>query len=477
MKDSKFYHFLSSLSKKEIGRFRRYLESPYFNVNPQVLNLFSVFESHLLNGGLQSLEKERVWELVYPDEPFDYGRLRKLLHILMEHGENFLAQQIYDHSPLQQANYLLESVYEKNLDFLHSSALSGAKLQLKKQLNKSGIYYFYLYDMERKRYHIENFEGKRVEKLNLQNINLNQINLYLDIFFIAEKLKVYCSLLSWKSLIDIETSPLFIEQILNLAGQKPYIEYPPIAIYYQIYLTQKEFDDESHYYKLKELIHQHIHNFPPNEAKDIIDSAINYTIKKHNTGKMHFFRENFELYKSSLENEIIYLNNEITPWTFKNIVTLALRLNEFAWTEDFIESFKHKINPAYRENAINYNRAVLHFYKKEFDKVIPLLQKVQFDEAAYGLASRTMLIAVFYELRDSDALFSYFDSLKSWLRRTKSTLTDRKDRYIDLINFTKKLIEYENASHEKIVKLKQDIIQSNSASKKWLLEKVDELLA
>jgi hypothetical protein len=393
----------------------------------------------------------------------------------MELGEKFLAQEVFEDSSLHQVNYLLEKVYEKQIEVLYKSSVSSAQLELKKQLNKPGSYYYYLYEIERKRYLLENYEGKRVEKGNIQNINLEKINTYLDVFYIAEKLKIYSSILSWKSLINIETNPLFIQEIIQLASTQDYISYPPIAIYYQILLTQTEFENEDHYYSLKELIKKHIHIFPKIEAKEISDSAINYTIQKYNKGNLLFLKENFEIYKESVENETLYTNSELSPWTFKNIVTAGLRNQEFTWTEYFINTYQSKINELYRENAINYNRAVLLFYKKEFSRAIPLLQKVQYDEVNYGMASKTMLIGIYYEIRDFDALYSYFDSLKAYLSRNKTLNSVKKMSYLDLIKFTKKLADSNHINFD-LHKLKEQINVSSAFSKKWLLEKVDELI-
>ena len=208
-----------------------------------------------------------------------------------------------------------------------------------------------------------------------------------------------------------------------------------------------------------------------------MDSAINYTIQRINKKESSYLNESFDLYKKSLEKEILYVNGEITPWTFKNIVSIGVRQQEFDWTENFINQYGDKINKLYRLNAINYNLANLYFYKKEFNKVIPLLQKVEYEEIYYSLDAKALTISTYYELDEYMFLGSFFESFKNYLTRNKNISQSNKIRYLNLIKYTKKLVESSQYSKTKLLKLKEDIKADSSIGKNWLLEKVDELIA
>ncbi|MBK8449830.1 MAG: hypothetical protein IPO78_07970 [Saprospiraceae bacterium] len=475
MTESKFYHFLKALSLKELRRFRKYLESPYFNSHEKILELFEYFETHLLASNNDEIVKEKVWETLYPHLDFDYDKLRKLQHQLMELGEDFLAQQIYDESPVHRVNYLLQMLHRKELDIFINSAINSGMTLLKREPNRPGTYYYDLYSIEKYRYILENMESARVQKVNIQKLNIVDIDAHLNHFYFAEKLKYYCLLLSWSRMTNVNKDVILIPEIISEISKNGYLEIPAITIYYQIYLTFVEPDIESHFTNLKELIKKYIHLFPAEDARDIINSAINYTIQKQNQGNLKFSKDNFELWKDALSKEIVLTNGELSPWAFKNIVTLALRLNEFDWTESFIFNYGSKISKEYRENAIHYNKASLHFYRKEYHLAIPLLQKVQFDEVNYGLGAKSLLLATYYELDEFDALQSFYDSFKIFIQRNKSITDERKNSYLQLIRFTKRLTETSN-DKSKFKKIKEEIQNSQAMSKKWLLEKADELL-
>lgn len=475
MNDSKFYRFLKTLNNKELRKFRKYLESPYFNTNQTLLALYSVFETHLLDEKSSPLQKEIVWDFIFPNESFDYDRLRKLLHLLMVLGEDFLAQLAYDDNSAHRVHYLLQMLHRKEMDeFIHSTIQSGLSI-LKKENNRNGTYYYDLYSIEKYKYILENIESARVKKLNIQKLNISEIDGHLNHFYFSEKLKYYCLLLSWSKMTNLDIEVDFINEIVNKINQKEYLQIPAIAIYYQIYLTYIEPNELEHFYKLKNLIKNNIHLFPSEDAKDIMNSAINYTIQKHNSGNTNFYLENFILYQEAIKNETILTGNELSPWAFKNIITLGLRLNEFDWVEYFIETYGSKISKEYRANAINYNLASLYFYKKEYNKAIPLLQLVQFDETTYGLGAKSLLLACYYEQDELEVLQSFYDSFKIFVSRNKNITDDIKKSYIQLIKLTKLLTE-SNSDKLKLQKIKIEIQNSQATSKKWLLEKVDELL-
>ncbi len=473
MNDSKLSTFLKSLSNKELKRFRKYLESPYFNTHDKIFQLFELFEANILSNETIPLVKEKVWKDLYPEKPYDYAFLRKLLHNLYELGENFLAQQIFDESPAHRSNYLLQMLHRKQMTEFFNSAITSGINQLKKEPNRPGTYYYDLYSIEKYHYILENLESARMQKESIQKLNLVDIDMNLNYFYFAEKLKYYCLLLSWSKMTHVEKNVSLIPEIITEIKNQDYLNIPAIAIYYQIYLTYLEPDTEQHFDKLKELIKKYIHLFPPEDSRDVINAAINYTIQKHNGGKLSFLYENLLLYKEGLEKGIIFSNGELSHWAYKNIVTIALRLNEFNWVEEFIETYGNRINKEYRDNAINYNKALLHFYRKEYDKAIPLLQKVQFDEVNYGLGAKSLLLATFYELDEIDALNSFYESFKLFVQRNKNITEERKKSYLQLIKFTKKLTDL-SIDREQVQKLKNEIQSSQAMSKKWLLEKVEE---
>src|SRR6185295_14912229 len=122
-----------------------------------------------------------------------------------------------------------------------------------------------------------------------------------------------------------------------------YKHVPAVNIYYHILLSQLEPAEEKHFAKLKELITSHYKLFSLAELKNQFVFAMNYCIGKINQGKTGYLKEIFALYQYALENDLMLEEDFLSPWDYKNIITVSLRLKEFKWTEKFIRDYKNRI--------------------------------------------------------------------------------------------------------------------------------------
>ncbi len=475
MTDSKIYSVLTIFDKIEQNRLRKYIHSPYFNVNETLMIFYDILIEHInKNGKAGTLVKESIWKKLYGKEAFNDVRFRKLGSDLLKLVEAFLAQEVYENSSMQQTSYLLEAVAKKKIDKLYNTSMRNAQLTTEQQHLKSADYYYYQYLIERNFYEISDVEMKRSEKSNIEKV----IN-YLDEFYLAEKLKWYIASLTRKILISHDYKLLFIDEIVEHIKKHSYTHNSAISINYQILLTKIEPDNEDHYYKLIDLLERNRTKFPMEEQHSLYNSALNYCIQKLNQGVNKFVKEYHELFKFMLDKEIALAssnNNELSPWDFKNSILLALRLGEYDWTEKFIKNYRDKLPEDLRENAVSYNLALVYFYQKKYDKVIEQLREVEYEDLSYNLGSKSMLIAIFYEQDEFEALLSLADTFKTYLNRHKDINEKMRINYINYIQFVRKLTKLMPGDLKAIEQIRQEIKDAKGvASEKWLLEKLAEL--
>ena len=87
-----------------------------------------------------------------------------------------------------------------------------------------------------------------------------------------------------------------------------------------------------------------------------------------------------------------------------------------------------------------------------------------------------MLITSYYELDEIEALFSLMDSFRVFLNRQKDLTTNRKQRFLNFIKFTRKMANSFQKDKKVIEKLKIEVQNEKEVSgKSWLLEKIAEL--
>ena len=470
MKSTKIYTILSSFDRIEQNRLRKYLKSPYFNKNQTIRKYFELLIKNINAVKPKEPVKEQFWTKLFPNEPYDDMRFRKLNSDLLRLVEGFLAQQIYEENPLHKATYLIEAVGKMKLEKLYNSTMKTARRLSDLQLYKPGSYYFYQYLIEKNYYQLKQSTLDRSGKSNVEDIINN-----LDRFYLSEKMRYYLETKMRETVLSHEYKILFIDEILSHLQKYSYDEIPPISVFYQLFLTLNNAEDESHFFKLKKIIRKNIELFPLEEAKEIYTLAINYCIKKINKGKRSFLEEFLELNEDMLKRDILE-EGELSPWKFRNIVTVALRTGQYEWTENFIEVYKNKLAPEYRDNAVTFNTAVLLFYQEKYEKVIAKLQFVEYDDFTYNLNSKAMLLQSYFELDEQEPLYSLMESFRTFLSRKKNIPADRKKSFSDLIRFVKKLSKILPGDQKAITKLKTEVNTTKGiASEKWLHEKIAEL--
>jgi hypothetical protein len=471
MHNNKLLTILKHFSKPDLNQFHKYIVSPYFNKSQQLIHFFEIILKGINSPKSSLLNKENVWKRLFKDQKYNDVRFRKLNSDLLKMIEGFLSQQVFDSNNLQKAANLIESVGLRGIEKSYATAIRIANNESEKYPFEDADFYLKQYQIQKKYYEIIQHEFKHSERQNLEEIDTN-----LDNFYLAEKLRYICAALSQKQRGGHEYNLKYIDEVIQLLNVKENNLTPAEAIYYQIYLTYVEEENVSHYYKLKALLKKYSLKFTSIEGKTLYDSTINYCVKKLNKGNSNFLSETFDIYEDYLKKGLIYIDGELDPFHFKNIVVMALRLEKFDWTENFIFSNQERLPESSRENAVTFNLARLYYYKKDYDKVISLLQTVEYDDIVYNLSAKSLLLATYYENDEIEPLYSLFESFRAFLNRRKDLTESKKRNYLNTIKFTKRLVKIIPGDLIALEKLKMDIDKTKDISDlKWLKQKIAEL--
>lgn len=473
MRTSKLYSILQNFNKYEQNRCRKYLQSAFFNVNQTLVDLYDLLIKDINKPGHEAnLGKENLWKKLSLDQPYDDIRFRKFCSDLLKLVEDYLAFGVYQENTLLQTTLLIEAVGEKKLEKLYNSVMKDARRISEQAKLKDADFYLNQYQIEKNYYNLTKYETKRTSKSNVEDIAKN-----IDSFYFSEKLRIACEVLSRQNLASYDYKISLIDEIVKHVNSPEFESVPSVMVYYQIYLLYTELENEDHYHKLIELLDKYSIYFPEEAVKDeLYMSAQNYCIRKINQGNQRFQKELFFLYQTLLKKEIIVANGELSPWYFRNIVVVALRLGEYAWTEDFIIKYQDYLEEDFRRNTVTYNLAQLYFYQKKYGKVIEQLRNVEYEDVTYNLNSKAMLIATYYETDETEPLYSLIESFRTYLNRHKNIPDNRRANFKNLIKFTKALLNLNPGDETGVNKLREEVVISkNVASKEWLLEKIAEL--
>ncbi len=462
MKENTLIILLNGLSTSETKEFKKFLDSPFFNSRADVCQLFS----HYMNAEsflIPELNKEKLFENIYPAEPYNDAKLRHLLSYLVKLVKTYYAQVTYRSQPIQQQLDLQSKLKEKGLMRAFEKEWIKTERQINHQSIRNGSYYQKMYELDlQKTEHL--FKQKRQGELGTQKI-VDHILIY----FVTGVLQRSCSILTHQKMSStVEAFPL-LDHVMKMVHAFSLEKNPAVAVYYYSILIMKEPEQEEYYNRLKQKLNEHWQVFPISELKSIYLIAINHCIQKINSGKASYVREAFDFYRRGLEKEVFLDDNILSPFTYKNILKLGVRLKEFDWIDQFLDDYRPYLDPKDRKNHYTYCRAVFYFNKSDYTEVRALLQKVTFKDKLYELDVRRMLLIIYYEQNEITALESLLNSFQVYIRR-QTGLGYHKENYLNLIRFVRKFLKSNMGNKKTKQKLKSEIENTLAlAERQWLL--------
>lgn len=470
---NKLLSALQFFSVYELNRFRKFITSPYFNEQEVLVQLFDLYKNYLKKSQTKTLSKEKVWQTLCGTQTYNDIKFRRYHSDLLQLAEDFLTQQHYEKSRFYRINFLFQAVNEQKISVLYQTALEQVRRWQTDSVHRDNRHFLEQFELES---HINTMMEHTVARSGEHNIAA--VMKYLDAFYLGSKLKLYCTLLNFKNVIKTDYEPLFLSHIISHLQQNEYTDAPMITAYYQVLQMLQEPAHEEYYRRLKTQMGHYATMLPAEEIRELYVFLQNYCIRQCNSGNTSFLSELFELYQIVLRERFIFSNDKLSASSYKNIVTLALRLNELDWVEHFIENYQDDLYEAERRNAYTFNRARLYYARQQYEAVIQMLAEVEYEDVYYMLDTKILLLKTYYDLDEDEALYSLIESFKVLLQRKKILSDFNRGVYLNFLKYLKKLREADPRNKKNLSALQQEIEKSkNIADVTWLLKKLNVLIS
>lgn len=469
MQNSHLIVVLKTFSKKEGRDLQKWLESPAHNQREDVITLL---EYLFTNGHLESdkhLKKEKIYSKIFPGEPFDDAKLRQTMHFLLKTVEEFLIYQEFQENVTYHKVLLASNYLKRNLEKpFHKAIRTAEEIQYQSPYQEEQyLRNEFLIEQEKNEFQSSR---QRTAKINFQ-----ELSDMLDISYIATKLRHGCAMLSHQAVYKTAYDTGLLDEALRYIESKNLLHIPAIAVYYNIYKTITASNEPKFFEQLVQQIQENGHLFPETVLRSFYLHTINYCIRKINSGEEAYVRTSFELYRQGLEKKILLENDSIDPILYRNIAVNGIRLHEFKWVEQFIYAYKEHLEEQHQENFFQFTLARLRFEQKDYGAAMGLLAKTDFSDILIQLNAKTMLMKIYYELEETDALESLLESMRTYLNR-KGVIAYHRLNYQNVIKYTKKLVRTNPYNKTQIAKLRQEITAANPLTEKaWLLKQLEEM--
>lgn len=405
---------IAGFSLKTREGFKKWLQHKVSSTSP----IFQYFE----NLYIKETDKIKVFEIIYKNQPYEDKKIRYLDHELYICLKDFLTYEGLTKNPALEA-YLVNNELigkDSSLFVFHHNILQERIEALPYSIEKYFMEALSLQHAHRHAISKGIRDDSEFSHLALQN---------LENYYNIEKLRLYCVL--------INNEQVFISQTKNFENliDKTIAEKNPVLqLYMDLYslLNGKNVD-------INTLVVKTLGIYILLDVwyvKEIFIILQNFCIKKLKLGGKVYEKFLLDIYKIQIEKDILLHNQSLSPWTYKNIITIAFRLQEDQWAYSFMQEYIKYVSEDERQNVYSYNMANYFYRSKNYDKSQQILQTVEFTDTFYKLGAKWMLAKIYFEKEEWSVLEYHLQSFLHVLKRDRRLQREQKLPYINQIKYT-----------------------------------------
>lgn len=460
MRQSQLLQLLEKLDKKDLREARKWVASPAHNLRADVVALFDYIAAGLIKSP-DRLSKQQAYAACYPHETYDEARINHLMSWLLTALRDYLAWREWQSDEPAVRLLRCRALRKLGLDDAFEKEWAAAQAALDSQPHRDEHYHHLSHLLQRERYEHASLQRRAAD------LPLTEMADHAATAYRLNSLRFECSAEAAQTVSRraVGSLPLAVSQQPPTANSQQ----PTVELYENLLRALRDPADEAAFFEAKRLLEAEWQLFRGNERRDLYLLALNFCIRKINSGQRQFMRQAFDLYRSGLDNQALFEYGQVSRFTYKNAVTAGLNLREFDWARQFIEDYRQYLHPRERHSAYCYNLAVWHFWRLDYDEAMTLLRETDFADPLTNLDARAILLKIYHARGYHDVLESHLGSFLTYLGRQKN-IGYQRDNYLNLIRFAKKMLRLDAKDEAGRAALREEIAQTAAlAEREWLL--------
>ncbi|MBS1519252.1 MAG: hypothetical protein JSS91_14300 [Bacteroidetes bacterium] len=168
---------------------------------------------------------------------------------------------------------------------------------------------------------------------------------------------------------------------------------------------------------MKELVLNVSENIDKNLLYVFINHLNNYYLLNLSENYDDLRKELFDSYKFMFEKGFFTLNDKpfISYSEYRSVLHISAGLENFEWSERFIEYFKDMFKNEKKEYIYDYSNALLCYVKKKYQDSLKIISNIHPREQIEKIDIDILRLKIFYELDYFDSSISVINSLRYYI--------------------------------------------------------------
>ncbi|GJM35085.1 MAG: hypothetical protein DHS20C18_40860 [Saprospiraceae bacterium] len=415
----------------------QFLASPYFVSSPHPLLLFDYLKG--LHPNYERVDKMEIASVLFPEYKDDRSFINQRYSELSRLIETFLAVEIFKKDHYLNRTARRKALFEQQLYqiFQKSCQKQLRLLGSPKYYNAQAFLtafevYTDLYDHPSRISHETGAE------------TYDQLDHYLDLFLISEKLKSFCDFYAQQLTYDRSDQLRMVEGVLQAAISLK-SQYVQIELLYELCLLLQQEFSEHHLDKVYQLFITKGSQLAKTDQAFMLQKLVSILNKALNIDRK-FVTNLFELFQYGDQNELLILNGKVTDSTLFNICTVGGFQKADLWTQNLIRRYSPFLSPDTRRESSLLAHALLQFHQNNYNQAHELLQQIPRKGMHYKLRIRTLDVRCLLGAHIKDpkshlleTLLSGLSAFRRFLNREPELSDNRKNQYRAFCKMAKKM--------------------------------------
>lgn len=473
---------LKSFSKKELQQFNQFINSPYFNTDVKLIQLFEYIEKKVLNKEFTEELQSKVYAKVFNEklskvlEEKKKKALRTKLSKLNQLAHQFLVNERLNGNQNAFNDLLFACLLDKKQFDAFQLLLKRDRKRLAQKERKENQDFEHVYKIEmHELYHL--FDSDKIyKKIDYQ---FEDILYKLDVQYLVKKLSLLVTIFSDKLLVSkfdkYDMKLKSMEELLKLPKTK---NQPNIVVLLEA-IRFLRCPNIGYYQNLLDFLDQNKNRIPLNELKSYYSIITNYFSQEIRKGNSYYEKDFPNIYFRLDDQKLLLTNNVMPAIKLKNIIGRMCKTKHFDKAYYFIEKYTPYVKKEYQGSIKKLCLSYIFYYKKDYNKALDYIIQVNSVNSNIEFNHRVLMMKIYYEIdKDySEKTERFYRSAEKFFIHNKQIPVENKKA---CKNFTQILINLYRFKHNEgrmtLDKLRKKLEQQEyNADKKWLLEKMAEL--
>lgn len=481
MRKSPLIELLQAFTPEERAEFRFFVNSPYFNRGefrdeaPLLLHfLYGTAPDWSWGEGT----RRAAYPAVFPDAAFVEGKLEKVMSVLHRLARIFVSVH---------ASAGEKGEFQRHLDLAAFSRQRGlanrfenVMQHLRKDFGAAGSGEDFTFFSRQMQLALEQHEYENLFNQKRGDLHIPHAIGALDLYYHAIRMNLLNRFLMQQKVTHLDMSGEMRLALTETRLPGRLIEKSAFLRLTQAFIQVLQLDrpDQHDFHALVALTRELEGKIQTELLKDYYSFLRSCCSIMVNSGQLDYLPILFQLQKEHLERGFFYYDQKISASMFQSIVSVALRLKEFAWVYDCIQAHSDRIvgdnadRDYYKLNLANY-----FFHTGHFDAALETLPQ-SLAEIGYQMMARRLELKIYYS-QDSDLLQYKIDAFKMYLSRSflKPLSLILKESNGNFVNLLLQLSNTRKGDQARVQRLSARIQAKTWVYERdWLLEKANELL-